>query len=88
MTNLSEEIASLNQYIDAIEKFKTESFYRHVEAVYEKFKEMSLWISENKPSEILRSEYSNEAGYFHVFHCRNKQILDTFVNELESLFHY
>lgn len=88
MTDLQKEVAIINQYVDAIEKFKEESFYGHVEANYVKFEEMSLWISENKPSEVLRSEHENDDGYFHTFHCRNKQILDTFVNKLESLFHY
>lgn len=84
----TEEVAIINQYVAAIENFKSTTFRRIAEVIYDNWEAQDLWISENKPAEIFMCHYSNECGSYHVFHCRTKEILDTFVDELQSLFHF
>lgn len=84
----TEEVAALKQCVATIENFKSTTFRRSAEVIYGNYEAQDAWISENLPAEIFTYEYSNEGGSYHIFHCRNKKILDTFVDELESLFHF
>ena len=84
----TEEVATINEYVTAIDNFKSTTFSRSTEVIYDNYEAQDAWILANKPAEIFMCYYSSEGGSYHVFHCRNKEILDTFVDELESLFHF
>lgn len=84
----TEEVATINEYVAAIENFKSTTFRRIAEVIYNNWEAQDAWILANKPAEIFEYEFPSEGGSYHVFHCRNKQVLDTFVDELESLFHF
>lgn len=88
MSHEIDEIAAINHCVATIENFKSTTFHRNAEVIYGKHKAQDAWILANLPAEIFHYEYHNEGGAYHAFHCRNKEILDTFVNELESLFHF
>lgn len=88
MSKEIDEIAVINFCLATVENFKSSTFHRYVEVIYDNHEAQDAWISANLPAEIFTYKYSDEGGSYHVFHCRNKEILGTFVNELESLFHF
>lgn len=95
MTNQMEEVAAINFCVETINNFKSTTFRRSADVIHDKYNEQNTWILANKPAEIFMvsaEEYTFEWDYngcsCHDFYCRNKEILDAFVDELELLFHY